>query len=91
MIYPLCGKNVYTYKEVLKMVSKAIGRNHLLMPVPEFAVSAGISLFGKTDWFPITRDQFIMLTEGNVCDCNDAVKILNIDLCQFDEKIYSYL
>ncbi|PLX67554.1 MAG: complex I NDUFA9 subunit family protein [Denitrovibrio sp.] len=91
MIYPLCGQNVYTYKEVLKMVSKAIGRNHLLLPVPEFAISTGISLFGKTDWFPITRDQFIMLTEGNVCDCNDATKILKVDLCDFYEKIDSYL
>jgi len=91
MIYPLCGKNVYTYKEVLTLVSKAIGKNHILLPVPEFAISMGISMFGKSDWFPITRDQFIMLTEGNTCECNDATKILKVDLCDFFEKIDSYL
>jgi NADH dehydrogenase len=91
MIYPLCGSEVFTYKQVLKMVSKAIGRNHILLPVPEFAVSMGICIFGKTDWFPITRDQFIMLTEGNVCDNHDAFKILKVDRANFFEKIDSYL
>lgn len=91
MIYPLCGKNRYTYKEVLKLVGKAIGKNIILLPVPEFAISMGISLLGKTDWFPITRDQFIMLTEGNVCENSDAFNILKVDRCDFFEKIDSYL
>jgi NADH dehydrogenase len=91
MIYPLCGEKVYTYKEVLKLVGKALGKNIILLPVPEFAISLGISLLGKTDWFPITRDQFIMLTEGNTCDTNDAFKILKIKRSDFFEKIDSYL
>jgi len=91
MIYPLCGKNVYTYKELLKLVGKALGKNMILLPVPEFAISLGISLLGKADWFPITRDQFIMLTEGNTCTSDDAYKILKVDRCDFAEKIKIYL
>lgn len=91
MIYPLCGEKVYTYKEVLKLVGKALGKNIILMPVPEFAISLSISIFGKTDWFPITRDQFIMLTEGNTCDTNDAFSILKIEREDFFKKIDSYL
>jgi NADH dehydrogenase len=91
MTYPLCGKNVYTYKELLKLVGKALGKNLILVPVPEFAVSAGISIFGGFDWFPITKDQFTMLKEGNICECNDALKILDVKPCDFFEKISSYL
>lgn len=91
MIYPLCGAENYTYKEVLKLVGKAIGKNMILLPVPEFAISLGISLLGKTDWFPITRDQFIMLTEGNICETDDAFKVLGVDRGDFFEKISSYL
>lgn len=91
MIYPLCGKNRYTYKELLKLVGKALGKNMTLLPVPEFAINLGISLLGRTDWFPITRDQFIMLTEGNVCDRDDAFTILKVERCDFAEKIRSYL
>lgn len=91
MVYPLCGKNVYTYKQVLKMIGKAMGKNIILLPVPEFAISLGISLLGGTDWFPITRDQFTMLKEGNTCEHDDAFKILSVDRCDFFEKIDSYL
>jgi len=91
MIYPLCGETVYTYKELLKLVGKALGKNIILLPVPEFAISMGISLLGKTDWFPITRDQFIMLTEGNTCDTHDAFKILKVDRSDFFDKIDTYL
>lgn len=91
MTYPLCGKKDYTYKQVLKLVAKAIDKNIILVPVPEFAVSFGITLFGKSSWFPITRDQFIMLTEGNVCAMDDAFNVLNVDRSDFFEKIDSYL
>jgi len=91
MIYPLCGKEVITYKELLRSVIKAMGRKIPLMPVPEFAIKMGISIFGKTDWFPITEDQFIMLTEGNVCDCDDAFKVLGVERSEFFDKIDSYL
>jgi len=91
MIYPLCGKENFTYKQVLKMVGKAIGKNMILVPVPEFAISMGISIFGGTSWFPITRDQFIMLTEGNICDHDDAFNVLKVDRESFFDKIDSYL
>jgi NADH dehydrogenase len=91
MTYPLCGSEVFTYKQVLRLVAKALGRNLPLMPVPEFAIRVSIGIFGKTDWFPITRDQFIMLTEGNVCDNDDAFALLEIERSKFFAKIDSYL
>ena len=91
MIYPLCGKEEFTYKHLLRLVAKAIDKNIILLPVPEFAVKAGIALFGRTNWFPITKDQFIMLTEGNVCSTDDAFRILKVDRCNFFSKIDSYL
>jgi len=91
MIYPLCGKENFTYKQVLKMVGRAIGKNIILIPVPEFVISTSISMFGRQSWFPITRDQFIMLTEGNICSTDDAFKVLKVDRADFFDKIDSYL
>jgi len=88
--YSVCGNKVYTYKELLRAVSTAMGRKHLFLPVPEIFIKMGIGMFGKTSWFPITKDQFIMLTEGNACDNREIFDILNIESQDF-EKVISYL
>lgn len=89
--YSLCGEERVTYIELLRMISTALGRNHIIMPVPEIFIKAGIALFGKTGWFPITEDQFIMLTEGNVCADGEAFRILGIKRHPLKETVGSYL
>lgn len=89
--YSLCGPDVVTYKGLLKMISGILGRNHLLLPVPEIFIRAAIGMLGKTDWFPITKDQFIMLTEGNVCDDDSAFRVLGVERHRLEETVRSYL
>ena len=89
--FPLCGENLVSYKELLKMISRTLGRKHLLMPVPEIFIKAGIAMFGKTEWFPITSDQFTMLTEGNTCDDSSAFTMLGVNRHRLEETVASYL
>lgn len=89
--YSLCGKDVVSYKELLRMISTILGKKHILMPVPEIFIKSGIALLGKTDWFPITKDQFIMLTEGNVCPDAEPFRILGVEQHPLKESVSSYL
>jgi NADH dehydrogenase len=59
--------------------------------VPELFIEIGIGLFGNFSWFPITKDQFIMLKEGNVCDNDEIFKITGIKKENFKEYLKRYL
>ncbi|MGE4268536.1 MAG: complex I NDUFA9 subunit family protein [Deferribacterales bacterium] len=89
--YSLCGPDAVTYKELLQMISRVLGKSHLLLPVPEVFIKAAIGMFGKTDWFPITKDQFIMLTEGNVCPEDSAFTTMGIERHKLEETVKGYL
>jgi NADH dehydrogenase len=89
--YTLCGNKTFTYKELLRSVSEALGSGKTLIPVPETLVSLGIRLFGGFSFFPITKDQFIMLKEGNTCENRDAFEELSIKERDFEEEIRKYI
>ncbi len=89
--YHLCGNRVYTYKELLREISKAMNRDMILLPVPEGLISLAISLFGGFSFFPITRDQFIMLKEGNTCTETFAFSELGIEQRDFPAEIKKYI
>ncbi len=89
--YHLCGEDLITYKELLRMISRSLKRKHLLIPVPEIFIKAGLALFGRSDWFPMTKDQFTMLTEGNTCSDSTAFKLLDVKRHRLEETVSSYL
>jgi len=90
-IYNVCGKDIFTYKEILKIICSVTGRKVILFPIPEFIVRVMVKFFGKTTWFPITTDQFIMLTEGNICDNDVCFRDLNVKKRDMFEVLQSYL
>ncbi|MEF3254010.1 MAG: complex I NDUFA9 subunit family protein [Deferribacterales bacterium] len=90
-IFSVCGKELLTYKELLRIIMEVTGRKRLLLSVPEFFIDLGISIFGNYRWFPITRDQFIMLKEGNVCENREIFDITGVRLRDFKETLKGYL
>lgn len=90
-IYHICGDKRFTYKELLNIIMEITGRQRILLPIPEFLVEFGISCFGSFSWFPITRDQFTMLKEGNVCDNSDIFDITGVSKKDFKEVLRGYL
>jgi len=89
--YPLCGNRVYSYKELLIEIAAAMNKNITLIPVPEVFIKAGIALFGGFSFFPITKDQFTMLKEGNTCPEMTAFSELGIEFRNFSEEIKKYI
>jgi len=89
--FGLCGPEVFTYKQLLQVISRALGKHHLLLPVPEIFIKTAIGMFGKAEWFPITKDQFIMLKEGNVCSDDSAFRILGVERHRLEATVRSYL
>lgn len=90
-IFPICGREKITYKQLLHIIMDITGRRRPLLPIPEIFIEIGISLFGNFSWFPITKDQFIMLKEGNVCDSDEIFRITGVDQIDFKSYLKSYL
>lgn len=69
--YELGGPNVYTFKELMELMLKTIGRKRILLPIP-FALGAVIGFAGEALGVvpvfnpPITRDQIRLLKTDNV-------------------------
>lgn len=89
--YSVCGGRVYTYRELLNIIMNVINKKRLLISVPESFVSAGIAVFGRFSWFPITKDQFIMLKEGNVCDNDEAFRETGVEQKNIQSILKTYL
>ncbi|HCW92160.1 MAG TPA: complex I NDUFA9 subunit family protein, partial [Flexistipes sinusarabici] len=47
--------------------------------------------FGGFSWFPITKDQFIMLKEGNVCTDDEAFEETSVKKRNMKELLKTYL
>ncbi len=64
--YTLAGPKTYTFRELLELLNRELGRQRLLLPVPQFAARL-LALF--TEWLPtplLTRDQLRLLQHDNV-------------------------
>jgi len=70
-IYELGGPNIYTFRELMKIMLDIIERKRLMVPIPFFAANvmgAGGDALGALPFIepPITRDQVKMLRRDNV-------------------------
>ncbi len=70
-IYELGGPRIYTFKELLKLMLREIGRKRILAPVP-FPIASAIGFFGQIAGRvpfvepPLTQDQVKLLKRDNV-------------------------
>jgi uncharacterized protein YbjT (DUF2867 family) len=91
-IYHCCGPDTLTYDEVLDLVGKALGKDHVLkIHHPAFLVKPFLALFESIPQFPITRAQLTMLLEGNVCDPSPWARAFRIKPQSLEEGIRKYL
>ncbi len=89
--YTVCGNKVLTYKEILRLILKVKNTKKILLPVPVFIVKLMTSLLGGFDGFPLTKEQLIMLLEGNTCENRKIFDILNVEEKDIEEKLKEYL
>jgi len=88
--YSLGGPDTITWKELIQTIARASGRSKLAVPVPAAFVSVAAMLFDRFPFFPVTRDQIVMLLEGNTCDAT-AFDTFGITPLPFGTETLTYL
>lgn len=89
-VFHLGGPDVLTWKDILKTIADAVGKDKLMLPVPVLGVKFTAALLDRFESFPITRDQISMLMESNVCSAGD-LKSMGIAPLAFSVDELEYL
>ena len=87
--YELGGEDL-NWKSIVKIIANSSNKeNKLFIPAPAFIIKIMASLLGNL--LPISKDQIVMLMEGNTCDSKEVFKLFKIEPIIFNEKNLSYL
>jgi len=76
--FELVGPDVYTMAELNRRIAAAQGRKRLFAELPDPVGGAIAALTGWLPGAPITRDQFALLTAGNVSTGLPGLKALGV-------------
>jgi NADH dehydrogenase len=87
----LGGSEELTWPEIIRRVAAAAGRRKLIVPVPVMPVRAAATLLDHFSFFPITRDQLIMLMEGNSVPTSRDFDLLGISPAAMTVEQLAYL
>ena len=85
------GGKSFTWKEIIKKIGSASGKNKFMVPAPVFAVKSVAAILDRFSWFPVTADQLTMLVEGNTCDSSKFFTENKLVPTPFNEENLSYL
>jgi uncharacterized protein YbjT (DUF2867 family) len=90
--YYSCGPADYSYDEILDLIGKALGRDHVRkLHQPLLLMKPVIALLEGLPSFPITTSQLTMLLEGNVCDPAPWAETFSLRPVSFAEGIGRFL
>ncbi len=87
----LGGPEILSWPEMIRRIAAATQRRKWIMPMPIAPMKLAASLLDWLPFFPVTRDQLIMLAENNVADSATLEKLANRQLKTFDTAGLSYL
>ena len=90
-IYNLGGSRSYNWIDITRIISEACGKKKWSIPVPISGIKLAAFFFDRFTWFPITRDQLLMLSSGNVCDSTKYFVEYGIDEISFNIENLDYL
>lgn len=67
--YELCGRDRFTYRELLGAVARSLGRHSVrTVTIPVSFMKLVTPFLQRFSFFPITMDQITMLLEESICD-----------------------
>jgi NADH dehydrogenase len=89
--YVLGGPDVLSWHEMIRRIAAAVGRKKWIAPMPMGLMKLAATLFGWLPFFPVTRDQLIMLAENNTADPTTLEELAGGPLTSFDTNSLSYL
>ncbi|MGB5831798.1 MAG: NAD(P)H-binding protein [Thiohalocapsa sp.] len=88
--YGLCGPASLTWKQILQAIAAASGKSKLMLPAPAMFIAPVAGVMGRFSWFPVTKDQLVMLLSGNTCT-DDGFGRLGLTTRPFDQESLAYL
>jgi NADH dehydrogenase len=90
--FALCGAEAVSWKAIIQTLAQASGRSSkLAVPAPAEILKVVAGVLDKQAWFPITRDQIVMLLEGNTCADTSAWQTFGIQPKRFALENLTYL
>ncbi len=89
--YPMGGPEALSYNEILDTIGRVLGRRRRKIHVPPGVMWAQATLLDRLPFFPITRDQLLMLLDDNVAEDDSYTTDLGITPTRFEEGIRRYL
>ncbi|MGB5599146.1 NAD(P)H-binding protein [Thiothrix litoralis] len=90
--FALCGADAVSWKAIIQTLAQASGRSgKLAVPAPAAILKVVAGVLDKQAWFPITRDQIVMLLEGNTCSDNSAWQTFGITPKRFALENLGYV
>ncbi len=91
-VYELGGPRIYTYKALLQLVLKQVGRGGVLVPVPFFLWDTLAALMAFFPNPPLTRDQVKLMKRDNVVEGNTlTLEDLGIGPISIEDILPTYI
>ena len=87
----LAGPEVLSWGEMLRRIAAASGKSKILLPMPLWLMKTGAMLFDWLPFYPVTRDQLIMLEEGNTGSSEILEKLIGNRARSFAAAALHYL
>lgn len=87
----ICGPDPLQWRDIIKTIGRAVGKDKLAVPLPASLVKLTAAMFEGFEMFPFSRDQLIVLLEGNTCDSSAVLDVFGIEPILFSEQTLAYL
>ncbi len=89
--YELGGPEALAWPDMLRRVAQAVGRDKWILPMPVGLMKLAATLFDWMPFFPVTRDQLTMLSEGNTADPTELESLIGRPPGAFVPQSLTYL
>ncbi len=89
--YVLGGPEKLSWSEMVRRIGDAAGKSKCIMPMPVRLMKLAATIFDWLPFFPVTRDQLSMLTEGNVASPAQLEALIGRAPKKFSSENLSYL
>jgi len=89
--YDLGGADTFTWKQLIKQIAAGYGKIKWTMPAPVFPIKLVAGMLDRFSFFPIAKDQLIMLMEGNTCGSKKVFEDFEIDPIPMNKDTLNYL
>ena len=91
-LYELGGARSYSYKALLQLLLRQLGRKRLLLPVPYFVWEILAAVTAPLPKRPISRDQVVLMKQDNVVSA-DALSFADLGITPHavEETLPSYI